>query len=198
MASRKAVEWSDPSSGHTPPCWTELLEDFPPPSTCNASTSDDAFPGGLPHECLSQTLTRRLMTSFILYPGSCSLRPLSPSPSPSSRLFANKSDESASGIAAIHYPRASWCCFNWQYIAGGSRAEATCNIYIWTVGGHLVTRLEGPQVRLCGHVDGGMKRSVVIGSRQGITLLLMYFSDVKAFVSSTSVTCSRRRHQWVA
>ena len=34
-----------------------------------------------------------------------------------------------------------------QYIAGGSRAEATCSIYIWTVEGHLVTRLEGPQVR---------------------------------------------------
>lgn len=33
-----------------------------------------------------------------------------------------------------------------QYIAGGSRAEATCSIYIWTVEGHLVTRLEGPQV----------------------------------------------------
>ncbi len=36
------------------------------------------------------------------------------------------------------------CCE--QYIAGGSRAEAACSIYIWTVEGHLVTRLEGPNL----------------------------------------------------
>ena len=35
-----------------------------------------------------------------------------------------------------------------QYIAGGSRAEAACSIYIWTVEGHLVTRLEGPNLGL--------------------------------------------------
>ena len=35
-----------------------------------------------------------------------------------------------------------------QYIAGGSRAEGACIIYIWTVEGHLVTRLEGPNLGL--------------------------------------------------
>ncbi|CAN0372543.1 unnamed protein product, partial [Ectocarpus sp. 13 AM-2016] len=35
-----------------------------------------------------------------------------------------------------------------QYIAGGSRAEGTCSIYLWTIEGHLVTRLEGPNLGL--------------------------------------------------
>lgn len=35
-----------------------------------------------------------------------------------------------------------------QYIAGGSRAEGVCIIYIWTVEGHLVTRLDGPNLGL--------------------------------------------------
>ncbi|CAM9414108.1 unnamed protein product, partial [Hapterophycus canaliculatus] len=48
--------------------------------------------------------------------------------------------------------RTRWQCCRFtgdsEYIAGGSRAEAACSIYIWTVEGHLVTRLEGPNLGL--------------------------------------------------
>ncbi|CAM9694588.1 unnamed protein product [Ascophyllum nodosum] len=48
--------------------------------------------------------------------------------------------------------RTRWQCCRFtgdsEYVAGGSKAEAACSIYIWGIGGHLVTRLEGPQVGL--------------------------------------------------
>ncbi|CAN0025986.1 unnamed protein product, partial [Ectocarpus sp. 12 AP-2014] len=48
--------------------------------------------------------------------------------------------------------RTRWQCCRFtgdsEYIAGGSRAEGTCSIYLWTIEGHLVTRLEGPNLGL--------------------------------------------------
>eukprot|EP00752_Nemacystus_decipiens_P018367 g16476.t2 len=48
--------------------------------------------------------------------------------------------------------RTRWQCCRFtgdsEYIAGGSRAEGACIIYIWTIEGHLVTRLEGPNLGL--------------------------------------------------